>query len=424
VAEIQPFRALRYNHKLLDSMEQVIAPPYDVLSDDEQLSLYQFSKYNIIRLEYGKTYPDDNAGYNRYSRAAQTLSSWLADGVLQVEEQKKFYLYEQSFQYGEIQYCRRGIMAALKLEQYGGGKVLPHEQTFSAPKADRLELLKQTRTNISPIFTLFPDPEAYLTKLQSEISKSEPLFELEDRSGQKHRIISIDNPALQEDIIQFMKPKTLLIADGHHRYETALNYQKLKRSATGSAADYILTTLVSMKEPDLLLLPTHRLFGKLSEKIAEKLIGICKSNFTLTLIDNLNCANEQDFWTEWKIITGAENAFSIITPDFTALLTPKTETATPRLGVELLHELIIDPFLKLPEITGDIKDSLSYPHDFETARKTVLNINRDSIAFILDPIPVDQVYSRALQGKVMPQKTTFFYPKMPSGLLLRNLDFH
>jgi uncharacterized protein (DUF1015 family) len=422
VAEIKPFKAISYNHKLLDSREQVIAPPYDVLNADEQLSLYQLSQYNIIRLEYGKTNPGDNADDNRYSRAAQTLSTWLTEGILEVEEQEIFYLYEQSFQYDDLQYWRRGIVASLKLEPYSSNIVLPHEQTFSAPKADRLELLKKTRTNISPIFTLYPDPEAYLSTLLNEISEAEPLFELEDRSGQKHRIIRIDNPDLQKEIIHLMKPQALLIADGHHRYETALNYRQLEGKATDPAADYILTVMVSMKEPGLLLLPTHRLFGKLIANTAEILVKLCERNFTLTLMDQNNGANEHNFWTEWKDITRAENTFAIITPDFTALLRPKAETGTAKLGVELLHELIIDPFLKMPGVTAEIKESLTFPHDFETTRSAVLNKNRDQIAFILDPIPVDQVYNLALQGKVMPQKTTYFYPKMPSGLLLRNLD--
>lgn len=422
MAEIRPFKAIRYNNELIDSMEQVIAPPYDVLNADEQLSLYQLSQYNIIRLEYGTTYPDDNADHNRYSRAAQTLSSWLTEGILQPEEQKMFYLYEQTFTYGEVQYNRRGIIAALKVEKYSSGKVLPHEQTFSAPKTDRLELLKKTRTNISPIFTLFPDPEAYISKLLSEISTTAPLFTLEDHSGQRHRITRIDNPALQTEIVQLMKPQALLIADGHHRYETALNYKGLERNRTGSAADYILTVLVSMKEPGLLMLPTHRLIGKLTDKAAEMLINICKNNFALELMNNPKSRCEKDLQAEWKKVTRAENSFAIITPDFTALLIPKAETGKERLGVELLHELIIEPFLNLPEITDEIKNSLTYPHDFETIRKAVSNENRDSIAFILDPIPVEKVYSRALQGIIMPQKTTYFYPKLPSGLLLRNLD--
>ncbi|MBM4235567.1 MAG: DUF1015 domain-containing protein [Firmicutes bacterium] len=421
MAVIRPFRAVRYNDKLLDSMDHLIAPPYDVLNPEEQLALYQLSPYNIIRLEYGKTYPDDSADHNRYSRAAQTLSSWLAEGVLQPEEQKTLYLYEQSFQYGAVQCCRRGIIAALKVEKYSSGKVLPHELTFSTPKVDRLELLRKTRTNISPIFTLFPDPDAYISKLLGQISKKKPLFTLEDQSGQRHRITRIDNPDLQNAIIQFMKPQSLLIADGHHRYETALDYKEFENNATGSAADYILTILVSMKEPGLLMLPTHRMISMLNNKSSEKLVSLCKNNFSLMLMGG-KLDSENDFQLEWEKTTRAKNAFAIVAPDFNALLIPNVDIEKERLGVELLHELIIDPFLSLPEVKDEIKNSLTFPHDFETIRKSVLNNNRDSIAFILDPIPVDEVYSRALQGKIMPQKTTYFYPKLPSGLLLRNLD--
>ncbi len=422
MAEIRPFRAIRYSKELIDSGEQVVAPPYDVLSSEEQLFLYQQSRYNVIRLEYGITYPDDNACYNCYSRAAQTMASWLAEGILLPDENKKLYLYEQFFRYEKIQYCRRGVFAALRVENYDSGNILPHEQTLSAPKADRLELLKYTKTNISPIFTLFPDPEGYISGLLNTISGTDPLFALEDQSGQKHRVTGIDDPALQDEIMKFMRPRALLIADGHHRYETAQHYMGLRENKADSAANYILAILVSMKEQGLLLLPTHRLISKLSGKASKKLIDICKINFTLT---PLNCAknvSEKIFHEEWKKITRTENAFAIITPERHALLIPKAETGKNKLAVQLLHESIIEPFFKLSEVTAEVKNSLIYPHDFANAQNMVHDGTGDSVAFILDPVSVDEVYNRALQGEVMPQKTTFFYPKLPGGLLMRNLD--
>ncbi len=418
MAEIRPFRAIRYDPALLDSMEQVIAPPYDVLDTDDQDNLYNLSPYNVIRLEYGKTYHDDDIDHNRYSRAAQTLSRWLDEGILHHEKQKLLYLYEQSFKYGASNYCRRGVVAALKVEPYSCRQVLPHEQTFSAPKADRLELLKKTRTNISPIFTLFPDPDTRISNLFEEISRSAPLFTAKEQSGQVHRIHKIDNPRLQDQIVRYIKPQALLIADGHHRYETALQYRELYG---GPAADYVLAILVSTKDPGLLMLPTHRLIQNLTEPAYAELLAICKDNFELVTMSSSVSLVEQDFQAEWSRLTDDERAFAIITPEFKALLVPKPGRQE-RCGVELLHALIIDPFLARPVRTGAESCSLSFPHELETIRLAMLGSTRASVAFILNPLPVDLVYRLAVQGTVMPQKTTYFYPKMPGGLLLRNLD--
>lgn len=423
MADIRPFRGLIYSQDLLGSLDQIIAPPYDVLGQEEQNFLYNLSPFNIVRLEYGKIYPADNAEENRYSRAAQTLSSWLAEGILKTEEQKMLYLYEQSFAHGGINYCRRGIFAALKLEPYSSGQVLPHEQTFSSPKADRFELLKKTRTNISPIFTIFPDPEELISRLLADLSSTEPLFDIKDHSGHGHRLIRINQPRLQKQIMQTIGAQALLIADGHHRYETALKYKDSSGVPAGSAVDYILAILVSMKESGLLMLPTHRLIQNLHSGSMERLIGICKDSFELVKMNQTATFDEISFQEEWRRLTENKQAFAMVTEDFNALLIPKMARKKELLAVDLLHELIIEPFLALPETTSEIKDQLTFPHDLVTARQAVLKNNGNSIAFILDPIPVDIVYRRALEGKVMPQKTTFFYPKMPSGLLLRNLDF-
>ncbi len=422
MAEIRPFRGLIYNQALLGSLDRVIAPPYDVLGIEEQEFLYNLSPYNIVRLEYGKLFPDDNADNNRYSRAADTLSSWLAEGFIQPEKQNMLYLYEQSFSYNGHDYCRRGIFAALKVEPYSSGQVLPHEQTFSAPKADRFELLKSTRTNISPIFTLFPDPEELILRLLKEIGSAEPLFDIIDQSGQSHRLFKIDHPEQQKEIVQSIKAQALLIADGHHRYETALNYKDYRNEPDGSAADYILAILVSMKEPGLLMLPTHRLISNLQSETYAKLIKICNDNFDLVKMDQSASLDEQSFQAEWQRLTSDKQAFAMLTPDFNALLIPRSGQGEELYGVELLHKLIIEPFLALPETASGLKDQLTFPHDFISARQAVLSDHPNSVAFILNPIPVEIIYKRALEGNVMPQKTTFFYPKMPGGLLLRNLD--
>lgn len=222
MAVIRPFKALRYNLGLIGDLGKVITPPYDVIDADEQERLHQKSHYNIVRLEYGKTYPGDNYSDNRYTRAADTLQKWLEKKILIPDRLSAYYIYEQSYTYKQKKYRRRGIMAALKLEPYGEKVILPHELTMSGPKKDRLELLRRIQANVSPIFTLFPDPEDRMEELIAEAIKTGPICEAVEESGQSHRLWAFSDPNGQDIPGACLAGQPLLIADGHHRYETAL----------------------------------------------------------------------------------------------------------------------------------------------------------------------------------------------------------
>ncbi len=425
MAEIRPFKGLRFAQDLTGSLDQVITPPYDVLSPSDQERLHNQSQYNIIRLEYGKSKPGDDEAENQYSRAAKTLADWVEEGALVVEDSRSFYLYEQSFTHHGTDFQRRGIFAALKIEPYDKRIILPHELTMAAPKADRLKLLETTRTNTSPIFTLFPDLEGIAPALLAKETKDKELYRINEESGQIHRIWKIEDKNFQDKLIKYLKPQPVLIADGHHRYETALQYKSLlsTNEEVNSGADYIMAVLISMQEPGLLLLPTHRLLNNLDLKSYEKLMEFCQDKFELVRFNDHFRVNESDFNKELAFFNNKYKGFAIVTAEFAAFLKPRNLIPETVFPVELLHNLILKPFSEYVEKEKSAANfKISYPHDLKSIDEAIAFSKTDSVAFILDTIPVDLVYERALSGKVMPQKTTFFYPKLPSGLILRSLD--
>jgi uncharacterized protein (DUF1015 family) len=424
MAAIKPFKAIRYNPSLISDPGAVITPPYDVISAEEQNRLHQKSPYNIIRLEYGKTYPADNDNNNRYTRASDTLNKWLSAGVLKADDEPLYYLYEQSYTYDSITYKRRGIVAALGLEPYQSKVVLPHELTMTEPKKDRLQLLSSSRANISPIFTLFPDPEKRMAAFFARIDNDKPLLEAIEDSGQSHRLWEISDTALQADFTAYMADQPLLIADGHHRYETALKYYQdtlnTKVIIPPGAAN-ILTVMVSINDSGLLMLPTHRLLSGLNSEDISALHQVIKDQFTVIDFGDPLQLDSQEYWQELVQQSHTKNGFGFITKENASLLIPKDFAIVDALPVSLLHDRILKPVLSTEAGTEAIKNTLGFSHDFSSSLDSVLSGNADA-AFILHTIPIDAVFNRASRGIIMPQKSTYFYPKLPSGIVLHHME--
>lgn len=424
MALIKPFKAIRYNSSLIGDPSAVITPPYDVISAEEQDKLHQKSPYNIIRLEYGKTYPADNDNDNRYTRASDTLNKWLSAGVLKADDEPLYYLYEQSYTYDFNAYKRRGIVAALGLESYHSKVILPHELTMTEPKKDRLQLLSSSRTNISPIFTLFPDPEKRMADFFARVENDKPLFEAVEDSGQTHRLWAISDSALQTDFTTYMADQPLLIADGHHRYETALKYyldiQDTKGIIPPGAAN-ILTVMVSNNDPGLLMLPTHRLLNDLNSEDITALHQVIKNQFTAIDFGDPRQIDRQEYWQELVKQSRTKNGFGFITKESASLLIANDFASVDALPVSLLHDRILKPVLSTEAGTEAIKNTLRFSHDFSSSLDSVLSGNADA-AFILDTIPIDSVFDRASRGIMMPQKSTYFYPKLPSGIVLHHME--
>lgn len=421
MATIEPFKGIRYNMEKITDLSTVIAPPYDIINQSGQDAYYNQDPYNIIRLEYGKEEIGDSPANNRYTRARDTFNRWLEQKILLRESQPVFYLYRQSFTYRGTSYQRDGIIAALKVEPYGKGAILPHEETLTKPKADRLELFRSCRANFSPIFTLFPDRENQVERIYAPLLERPPLAGFSDQQGESHRLWAITSPARQRALQEYIAPRSLLIADGHHRYETSLRFSEEAGARRGRGYRYALTIMTSLHSPGLLMLPTHRLLNGLSPRQAGTLLKIASRYFELQFRDLPQGESSSELFPELREPGREPPALGLILPDRACLLTLKNAPGTPgRLDVSLLQELIVKPLLEeTPE--GTAERVISYTTDQRELLKAVVT-GRAQAGFILSPTPMEEVVVRARRNEKMPQKSTYFFPKLPSGLVIYSLD--
>ena len=300
MAEIRAFRGVRYDLGRVGALSDVIAPPYDVIDPALQQTLYDRSPYNVIRLILNKEAATDSATDNRYSRAADTLRTWLADDVLRLDSNRSLYVYHQDFEVEGQTYTRRGFLARVRLEPFGTGRIYPHEETLAGPKADRLKLFHATNMNLSPVFGLYPDADdAVMRELDALTSRTLPL-QATDHLGVVSKLWPISDQHIVSAVTGLLGPKPVFIADGHHRYETGLHYLQEKRES-GEARDdeapanFILMMLVSMSDPGLIILPTHRLVSGLPSLRAEQLAELLQPYFTVEKVGT-GAAGARDAW--------------------------------------------------------------------------------------------------------------------------------
>jgi uncharacterized protein (DUF1015 family) len=416
MAVIKPFKALRYSSLFIRDHGAVITPPYDIIDHAAQEELHRKSPYNVIRLEYGKTGLADSKTDNPYIRAKTILNEWLEMQVLIAEESACYYLYEHKYTHNSTSYSRRSFFASLKVEDYANKVILPHELTMSAPKADRMELLSSLETNVSPIFTLFPDPDDQMDLFFDSLTSSEPLISATEDSGQVHRIWALKDTALQKQLAEYLAPQPLLIADGHHRYETALAYSRQRGSSAEKGKDYILAALVSIKDPGLLVLPTHRLISEMTTVQKRAMQKIVEENFEYVAFGDPKTMDHAEYLQRLSDLS-LKNGFGLITANRAGFVFPVKPESSKDLPVSLLHNEILKPVLAPGENSEVDKTMLSYPHDLDAAVDAVLDGQADA-AFILQPVAVEEVLKRAEAGEIMPQKSTFFYPKLPGGLVM------
>lgn len=424
MAEIRPFKGIRFNPGKIKNMANVITPPYDVIDPLEQNRLYKLDTHNIIRLEYGLTKAGDNIHDNRYTRAASTLEQWLSNDVLRLDNSAGYYLYEQEFVFNGREMKRLGIITALKLEPYDRQNVLPHELTMKGPKEDRLALLNTTRSNISPIFTLFPDSEGFMSSLFKYAKPEEALFETREDSEQIHRLWQVHEPAVLEEITEYFRKRQILIADGHHRYETALHYSQIKAQTGGnSGASFVLSTMVSMQDEGLLTLPTQRLLTGLNKDIKKELMARLRENFVITESGMLDSLDLEVFRGELKIVGDEKCGFGLFCSGKAYLIQPKFNIRSGDLAISLLHEYILDKNKNVYGASPEEENalSISFEHDPAKCLSEVKNGKADW-AFILNEVSVEKIFERSKMGLVMPGKSTYFFPKLPGGLVLYHMD--
>jgi uncharacterized protein (DUF1015 family) len=436
MADIHPFRSLRYDLQKV-SASQVVTQPYDKITPAMQDRYYAASPYNLVRIILGRREPDE-AGNNVYTRAAAYGRSWRAEGVLRQDSEPSIYSYSQTFTAPSgTSFERRGFIALGRVEDYSAKVVFRHEQTLSKPKADRLDLLRATRAHYEQLFLLYEDSgeiDALLATPQP------PTIDVADEYGVAHRVWQISDPNVISSVQNRMRDQRLVIADGHHRYETALNFRNESRTAVGSVVnpqapyEFVMMTFVNMNDPGLLVLPTHRVVHSLESFSADAFQNSARAFFEVETIDPaIDAAHATALLQERGragtalLAVSAGRAWLLHSPkpagaQFFAGLSDRQRS----LDVVQLHKCLLEGVLKLSEESIRNQQNLSYLREASEALTQVRGRTPDkaaaNIAFLMNPCPVSQVRDVAFAGEVMPQKSTDFYPKLLSGLTAYALD--
>jgi uncharacterized protein (DUF1015 family) len=439
MAQIIPFRGTLYDQAAIGSIRDVVAPPYDIIDAAGQKALHDRHPQNIIRLEFGIDHPGDDDMRNRYTRAAEALQSWITGGILKRDAQAAIY-------YHTIEYAPpssdaraprktlRGFLTTTKLEPLDSGQIYPHENTRSAAKTDRLNLLKACKANLSPIWLLYSDPQnAILGLLERAVKGQPPRVDFQDDNGCRQQLWGISDPAVLGQITDILRSKPLFIADGHHRYETALNYQRFRREQSGTSDalkpyDGVLMLLSPLEDPGLTVLPTHRVmtvplptYAAIEAQLAEKF------DFTEFSFSNANKSAVRARFIETLRVHGRT------TPTFGLALTGQNRYATlslkpahrpdakasPRakLDVSLLQQLVVGTLCP----TQQAQEAILYTKDDHSALDWAEN-GTGTGALLLNATKVSEVQAVATAGERMPHKSTYFYPKPLTGLVINVME--
>ncbi|HIE05214.1 MAG TPA: DUF1015 domain-containing protein [bacterium (Candidatus Stahlbacteria)] len=414
--EIRPFLAVRFDPAKVGDLSKVVTQPYDKIDPKLQEEYYARSPYNFVRLILGKIEATDDDQNNRYTRARETYKQWLEQGVLIRDEKPAIYPYHQEFSIGKETYLRRGFITILKVEEFGG-KILPHERTLSKPKEDRFKLFMTTRKNFETVFMLYTDPEK---KVLSALDPkgSAPLFDVKDDYGYSHRLWKVTDPDTISTVQEVFKGSTLLIADGHHRYETSLTLSK--EIGGDGPHNYRMVTFVNLEDSGLVILPTHRLICNLERFDTGLILRELEKYFEVTEIERTEIAGHPGAKHQFIMITKDKACrLKLKDPQVLDSIIPDRAIGYRRLDVTILHTLIIERILKIPP--EKIEDHVRYAREIEKAEAAV-DSGEFQIAFLLAPTSANEVKDVALAGERMPQKSTDFYPKMISGLLIYDLE--
>lgn len=411
MAKIYPFRSLRYT---LDRVPigKVVTQPYDKISSEMQERYYALHPNNIVRIVFGKSGPEDSATNNVYTRAASYLKQWREAGILQQFPEPAFFIYFQRFAVpGEDEVrVRKGFVGVGQLEDYANKIVFPHERTLTGPKKDRLELLRHTRTQFEQIFMLYEDPERRIDRVLDDLTRRTPDIQIKDEYGVEHTMWTVLDREKSSFIQAQMADKKLIIADGHHRYETALAYRDEMRGEKGSGR--IPMTFFNMHSPGLTILPTHRVLANLPEFDPRNFFGRASEFFDFSKGDRVTIG----------VFVHGELSFLQLKPDLDlARLMPDLSETQRGLDVVVLHRLLLEQCLGITEDAVKKESYITYVREREAAMAAVRS-GQAQVAFLLNPTRLDQLRDIAYEGNVMPQKSTDFYPKVLSGLTMYSMD--
>lgn len=435
MADVRPFRALRYASGL--DLAAAICPPFDIVSPEQQRALHERSPYNAVHIELAidedflQSDMVDEGG--RYQRAASTLEGWRADATLPRDESPAFYLHDHQFEHDGVPYRRRVLFARLRLEPWDKGIVLPHEQTFGAPKEDRLRLLRALHVNTSPVFLIYRDHDRQIEALIESPASGAPIAEFTSDDGQSHALRRISAPRTLEALTAAFELETLYIADGHHRYETALGYRDERRARavewTGEEPEnFVLVAMASAYDPGLLVLPIHRVTaagvpsGDALSRL-ESLFSVEQVPSLEALVSRLASASHSAH--VFGLISGESDQAYLLTVaeanGVDALLPQNRSHSWRALDYAIANHVILRHALGLEEAQMSDYSALWFTEDASEAEGDVRG-GRARYAVLMNPVPVTRVLDVADAGDRMPQKSTFFYPKVPTGLVFNALE--
>ena len=437
MAEIAPFCGLRYNPEKLASLADVVIPPYDVISPKDQELFHQISPYNMVHLELGRTTPRDTESDNAHTRAARSLREWQRAKVLMRDEQPAVYYYELIFAVSpEVRQTRYGFICALRLEDFSSGFVRPHERTFQAVKDERLSLTQACEANLSPVFALYSDPAMVVDHTLRIGRERAPIIAFADREGMEHRIWRVVNPEIVDRVNSLMLEKPIFIADGHHRYETALNYRALQHRRFGNSSpqapyEFVMMYLSNLNQGGLVILPTHRLLKHMGPWEPRGFLRDALAYFDIS--DYAVNAEGQHRWRA-DLEKGRETGETVIglywrQADALYLLRARHELVSSylaarginkllhRLDVVILDRLLLRHLLEISDTFLANERIIHFKHDLLEAVAAVQEGDFEA-GFFINPTRIEQVQEVASAGLIMPHKATYFYPKVGSGLVI------
>jgi len=436
MAEIRPFRGVRYNPQLVSDLSSVICPPYDIITPQLEQELYHQSEYNFVRLEHGRQLPQDTIVDNRYTRSAATLEQWLELGILEVDGAPAIYLHDHYFGYQGKQYRRRGIIVRVRLEEWDKKVIRPHEGTLVEPGNDRLSLLWALQANTSPILALYEDRGESVSSLLALEEPGQPIISLSTASGEGHHIRAITKPEVISQIGANLARQPFYIADGHHRYESALTHQRERQACAQQVSgdegfNFVMMTLVSFADPGLIILPPHRLVRGISRASLNELLAKLKSFFE---VEELPLSTPGIWQRVDDLLAGDADQVRLVlfglAPELLYLLSLRDFATTSqmipyfhcelykRLDVSILDHIILEKLLGVGG--GGEETLLDYSYSKLEAINRVLN-QEYQLAFLLSPVKAETVKAIADAGDRMPRKSTYFYPKPPAGLVFHRL---
>lgn len=417
---IRPFRALRYNPDAAGGIRDLVAPPYDIIYDEWRDRLYARNPFNVARLIKTRDEAAPGEAADKYSRAAGYLETWLDAGVLTLEARPSIYICADTFEMDGEERTRYGFIALIRLEEFGHG-IYPHERTLSGPKVDRLHLVKATKTNLSQIFGIYRDPDGTVQSVIARVIAGAPDVDFVDEQDVRRRMWTVSDPGTVETIRAGMEGRDIIIADGHHRYETALAYREFmepERKRADEAFDYVSMYFSNVDDPGMLILPTHRKIGGLPDFSRDAFFRALSDEFD---IEYPVAGTLPEITRRMEDDSARTSVFGLYLDGAFGILRLKKPRSPKKLDVEVLHEDIIERILG---ITREDIAAGRYLHFSKSAEHVAGDIDqgRDRIGILMNGIRPEEMFPRVVTGDRMPQKSTYFFPKTVSGLVMYRIS--